>query len=131
MKRSEKMVCVFLMFLLLSTNLVLGMVNAENKNQSNNLIPVISVSGGLGINIEIEGATEETSIVITLEGALVRFISRQDHRDSINIDVGIIDFGSFLDHPDDFKLHISVGNNVYSYDCKSFFFVFAFGFSPI
>ena len=120
------------MLSVLSTTLFTGIANADFKEKSNNLNPVISVSGGMGINIEIEGASDETSIVITLEGAFIRFIDRIDVRDTIKIDVAILDFGAgaFL-NPDDFILHISVGNDIYSYESKSFLFVFTFDFNPI
>ena len=130
MKITKKIFCLLSMFLLISTTLLTGIANADFKEQSNNLNPIISVSGGLGINIEIEGVNDETSIVITLDGAFIRFINRIDVRDTIKIDVGTLDFGAFLG-ADDFILHISVGNNIYSYECKSFLFVFTFGFDPI
>ena len=131
MKISKKMICLFSIFLMLSTALLTGTVNADYKEQPSNLIPTITVRGGLGIIIEIEGATEETSVAIVTDGAIIRFQTRHDYRNEIRIYVGIIDFGDFPALFDDFVLHISIGNDKYSYECKSFLFVYTFGFTPI
>ena len=101
----------------------------DYREQPNDLIPVISISGGLGIYIDVSGITDETSIIITLEDAKIRFINRHDYRDSTKIYVAIVDFGAYIF--DSFILHISMGNDIYSYQCKSLFFVFAFNFTPI
>jgi hypothetical protein len=117
------------MLLILSTSILPTVACADYEKQANNKILVISVSGGMGIHIEVEGVTDETSIAITLEDANIRFINKNEFLDSIDIYVAIIDFGGILFGS--FVLHISVGNDVYSYQCRSFLLIFAYDFTPL
>jgi hypothetical protein len=101
----------------------------DYEEKPNDLIPVISVSGGLGIYIDVEGITDETSIIVTIKDAKIRFIKKHYYWDPTSIYVAIVDFGALI--IDSFLLHISMGNDIYSYQCKSLFLVFAFNFTPI
>jgi hypothetical protein len=136
-KKFLTIVIIFLFFgLILTPNIYADSKTSlecvDNKKQSNDLTPVISVSGGFGIHIEIEGANDDTSIILTLEDAMIRYINRNDAvGGSINIFVAVLDLGSLLLLFDTFVLHISVGNNLYSYQCQSFLLVFTYNFTPI
>jgi hypothetical protein len=130
MNMFNKIICLFPIFLILSISIFSNAACVNCNEQSNNLIPIISVSGGMGINIKVIGATEDTSIIITLKDAMIRYTNRYDTaKDTINIYVAIIDFGAILFG--NFLLYVSVGNDIYSYHCQSFLFVFAYNFEPI
>lgn len=103
----------------------------DYEEQPTDLIPTITVSGGLGITIEIEDVNEGKSVIIVTDGAKIRFQRRNDFRNKIRIYVAITDLGDFPALFDHFVLHISIGNDKYSYECKSFLFVFTFGFTPL
>jgi hypothetical protein len=117
------------MFLMINTTILTSKVTADYEEKPNKLIPTIIVKGGLGILITIYGITEETAVIVSIDDAIIRYSNSNEYYNHINLFVGILDFGAIPFG--NFKLYISIGNDIYSYQCRSFLFIFTYGITPI
>jgi hypothetical protein len=132
----KKIIALLISFLFLITIIPITVIS-QNTNktiyvdgeQPINLIPTITLYGGIGVRIEIEGIPEGTIINISVENAKMMGSLTFEFIDDIEIRLNIIDFMAFPF--DSFILHISIDSETYSYQCRSFLFIFVYGITPI
>lgn len=136
MEKKKVFFCIFF-FILLCLSLI--NVNAignpdiqkEKRESDSNILPIVPpivlVRGGLGISILIYGTDDETTIGAVVEDA-IRLRSKESHilRNIVIIQLSIINIV-----PGPFIVHVFVGNDVWSFECESRFFVFVNDIKPV
>ena len=117
-------------FLMLSSSFVTSAFSANIENKMN-LIPTITVNGGLGIDIWIYNLDDDLAISANVVGAYLwsSYMNTYPPLNRANLHLNIIDFFGFLHG--NFKLHILIENNKFSYECNSALFLFVYNIQPL
>ena len=136
MEKKKVFFSIFFFIILLSTSISvhaiedssIKTVKDEDETVTTPVVPpIVLVRGGLGIKILIYGTDEETTIGAVVEDA-VRIRSKESHilRNIVIIRLHIINF-----LPGPFIVHVFVGNDVWSFECNSRFFVYVNDIKPV
>jgi hypothetical protein len=96
----------------------------ENKFES--MGPIVTVKGGLGIKIDVYNVDDETAFNVMINGALMIY-KRVSATIFNHFNVYLLTLNFLFDS---FIMHINIGNQIWSYDCYSFF-CFVIDITPV
>ena len=117
-------VSMLFLFTILSVNIF-----ATSEENTTNLNPTITVRGGRGIKIIVYDVEDETSIAATVDGAFMYDVSYSKDISGTRIILRFKILDGFVYGI--FKLHVLIDNQVWSFECKSMFYIFVYGINPI
>jgi hypothetical protein len=118
------LVSMLFLFTMLSVNVF---ANSEKNNA--NINPTITVRGGREIKILVYGVEDETSIAATVDGAFMYDVSYSKDISGTRIILRFKILDGFF--TEGFILHVSIDDQNWSFECKSFLCFFVYGITPI
>ncbi len=113
--------CIIIIFLMmLNTNVIAigyDFFEPKIKNKIESIGPIVNVQGGLGIKIDVYNVDDETAFNVMINGALLIY-KRVSATIFNHFTVYLLTLNFFFDN---FIMHINIGNQIWSYDCYTFF----------
>ena len=112
-------------FLILSNPLLTYTISAKENFEKTN--PTITVNGGIGIEIWFYNVDDYTTVGATIDGArLFGTYTKIFFGNRVKLHLSIFDFIG-----NEFNLNVFVGEQTWSFNCRSFLFIFVYEITPI
>jgi hypothetical protein len=115
------------MFLMLNIAILSNVATAEFEEKPVNVPPSFTIKGGVGIEIFIEDIDDTTLIGATVDGALLYDSNTYKYSDGIKLRLHTFKLSPF----GTFNLYFFIDNYIFKFQCKSIFFIFVHGITPI
>jgi len=113
--------CIIIIFLMMLTTNAIAIESDffeyKIKNKFESIGPIVTVDGGLGIKIDVYNVDDETTFNVMINGALLIY-KRVSATIFNHLNVYLLTLNFFFDS---FIMHINIGNQIWSYDCYTFF----------
>ncbi len=113
--------CIIIIFLMmLNTNVIAigyDFFEPKIKNKIESIGPIVTVKGGLGIKIDVYNVDDEITFNVMINGALLIY-KRVSATIFNHFKVYLLTLNFLFDT---FIMHINIGNQIWSYDCYTFF----------